>query len=115
MSYKDQLEKLDHIYESEERADEIARDIHDVLNDGSVFGELIASSVGEALARTIEKSGLDGFVNQGVDEMKSVVAEAVHNAMGSDEFTHEFADLMARKEIDREMQQTPEAGHIERD
>ena len=108
MTYKQALDKLDHIYEAETRADEISQDIHAVLNDGSVFGELIASSVGEAIAKTIEKTGLDGFVNQGVEEMKHVVSEAVHNAINSDQFTHEFASRVAEKEIDRELQSLPD-------
>jgi len=108
MSYKDTLDNLDHIYEPELRADVIAQDIHDVFSDGSVFGELIANSVGEAIAQTIDKSGLDAVVNQGVDEMQSIVSEAVHNAINSEQFTHEFASSMARKEIDREMQNLPE-------
>ena len=117
MTYKEALDKLDHIYEPELRAEEISQDIHDVFSDGSVLGELIASSVGEALAQAIEKTGLDNFINQGIDEVKFIASEAVHNAINSDQFTHEFASSMAKKEVERELLHFPEEpkGNLEPD
>jgi len=115
MNYQDTLsnfENNDHIYEPETRAEEISQDINAVLNDGSVFSQLIANSVGEALARAIDKSGLDAFVNGTIENLKSVSAEAVYDAMNSEQFTHEFAQSLsmslAQKEVDREIQNLPE-------
>jgi len=107
MSYKDTLnnfDQADHLHEPETRTEEISQDIHQVLNDGSVFSELIANSVGEGLAKAIEKSGLDSLSSGAVDNMTSTLSEAVHNAINGEQFTHEIAQGLAQKEVDREMQ-----------
>jgi len=90
--------------EPETRADEISQDIHQVLNDGSVFSELIANSIGEGLTKAIEKSGLNSLSPKAIDNMTSSLSEAVHNAINGEQFTHEIAQSLAQKEIDREIQ-----------
>jgi len=110
MSYKDELnnfEQADGMYGSDMRVQEISQDISAALNDDSLFGQLIANSVGEAIAHTIDKSGLDAFVT----DSKHMIASATHEAilgavqdtMKSQEFTVGLAGKMAEKEIDREL------------
>jgi len=98
----------DHIYEPEARSQEISEDIHSAFSDGSLFGELIANSVGEALSKSIDKSGLDAYISDNIDDLKDTVSDAIYGSMNSDEFVHKFAETMAQKEVDREMQNLPE-------
>ena len=106
MSYTEQLNQASEVsYES--RAEEISQDVSAAFNDDTIFSELIANSVGEAIAQAIEKSGLDAFVNDSIDGAKSLMAgavqEAVHGAINSEKFTVEFAEALAQKEVDREL------------
>jgi len=114
MSYKETLnnfEQTDDMYGSDMRIQEISQDISAALNDDSLFGQLIANSVGEIIAQSIEKSGLDAFVNDGMDGTKSMVASATHEAIlgavqdtiNSQEFTVGLAGKMAEKEVEREL------------
>ena len=110
MSYKETLnsfEKADHIYEPETRVEEISHDIEAAISDDSVFGQLIANSVGEAIAQAIDKSGLDAFVNDSkssaMDSLNNTIHGAVQDTINSQEFTVGLAEKMAEKEVDREM------------
>ena len=104
MNYRDTLDSLEYPVD---RAHETAQDIREILNDDSIFGELIANSVGEAIARMIDKSGLDNFVNGGIDNAKSMVNDslqgAVQGAIKSEKFTTELAEALAVKEVGRDL------------
>ena len=91
-----------HPYQGEERSQQIAKDIRHAFDDGSAFGEYIASTVGEALAAFIDKSGLDGLVNNSIDGLKSVASEAAISAIQSEQFTSSLGLNLAQKEVDRE-------------
>ena len=106
MSYSDQLNNMQDFANDikELRSEEISQDIHNVLNDGTVFGELIANSIGEAVATAIDKSGLDTAVTQAVSDLKSVVSEAANNAIKSPEFSQELGSKVADMQTDRDFQ-----------
>jgi len=110
MNYKDTLnsfEEPEHIYEPETRAEEISQDIHAALDDGSIFGELIASSVGEAISNVIDKSGLDAYISDNINNLKSSIAESITGSLSNEDFVKDFAETIAQKEVDRELQSLP--------
>ena len=111
MNYKD---TLDSFADSEsltteiplvgERAEEISQDMHNALSDGSVFGELFANSIGEAVAQAIDKSGLDNLANHLVEKAKTYAVDAVQEVIGSDKFVDSFSEKMAQAEATRELE-----------
>ena len=106
MDYKEQLKAHsndNHPYQGEERAQQIADDLRHAFDDGSAFGDYISSTVGAAMAAFIEKSGLDAFVNDKLDDLRLVVNEAVNSAITNDEFTSGLGLNLAQKEVSREM------------
>ena len=105
MSYKEKLNSFsndNHPYQGEQRSEQISNDIKNAFEDGSVFGELIAASVGEAMSKFIDKSGLDGLVNDSIDGLKSIASEAAISAVQSEQFTSGLGLNLAQKEVDRE-------------
>ena len=97
------IRNVDEIYAPEKRAENIALDIREVLSDGTVFGELIANSVGETLAFAIEKSGLDQAVIDGILKIKEGFSKGVEDFLKSDEFVAPLSNALATKQMDREM------------
>ena len=113
MTYKDKLNSFSNDslgLHSETRAQEISNDIRSAFGDGTVFGELIANSVGEALAKMIEKSGMDDLVSNGVEGLKNTIGQAASSAFKSDEFNDTLSHKMAQAEVDREMPRAQEMG-----
>jgi len=105
MSYKEQLnqtlKELQNYPVNREK--EIANDIHDVLSDGSAFGELLAIGISEIASKTIEKIGIEKLAEKGIDGFKSIVEEATSNALKEPEFSRELGQAMMKKEVDRDL------------
>lgn len=99
MSYKDQLHEIAQQQQNDQanRVQEITQDVKDVFNDGSVFGQLVADSVGEALGKTI------GTVAAKTEE---VIKGAVENALQSDQFTASLGEQLGWKEAERQQVNT---------
>ena len=97
------LRTVEEIYSPEQRAENIALDIREVLSDGTVFGELIANSVGETLAFVLDKSGIDQAIIDGIVKLKEVFAKDIENVLKSDEFVTPLSNALATKQMGREM------------
>lgn len=107
MGYKDQLNTMSNDNAiQEDRGLQISQDIRDVLNDNTVFGELVAASVGEAAARAIDKWGIDSITEKGIEGIKAVANYAVTEALRSEEFSSRLGDELGWKDTQREQVNT---------
>lgn len=102
------IRNVDEIYQPEKRAEEIGLDIREVFSDGTLFGELLSNSIGEMIAYTLDKSGIDQAVIDGIVGLKGGFAKSVEEFIQSDEFVRPFSEKMAELEASRELSVAPE-------
>ena len=102
-SYKDQLHKI--IEQSSfpaDRAEDIKHDIHSMVTDGSVVGEVIADFLSNVVGTTIDKLGADTLFEMTSEAIQNLFQEALSNALQSDEFSFTLAEQLGVNDIARE-------------
>ncbi|MEM7019378.1 MAG: hypothetical protein AAF512_18815 [Pseudomonadota bacterium] len=65
MSYRNRLDSLKndkHIFQPQDRAQEIHQDMMSAFADGSVFGEVMAEAISATVGKAIEQFGIDNLV-----------------------------------------------------
>ncbi len=111
MTYSEQLQQSkasNNDYDREERTQEIANDIKDVLSDGTVFGDLIAESMATLLSKSAAK--VEEVVGEKtkttMDAIKSVASDVLQNSLDAetsiDTFSKKLAKEMEAKEHTRD-------------
>lgn len=102
-TYKDQLHKIveDSSFPAD-RAEDIKHDIHSMLTDGSVAGEVIADLVSNVVGSAIDKLGVDKLFEMTAEGIQNFIKEVTHDAFQSEDFSFTLAEQLGIKDIARE-------------
>lgn len=112
-SYKDQLHKIvENSSFPADRAEDIKHDIHSMVTDGSVVGEVIADLLSNVVGTAIDKLGADKLFEMSSEGIQNFFKETIGNALQSDDFSLTLAEQLGVSDIAREPPASSKPEHV---